>query len=221
LTEWSDALELYARLQMELAGHVGEMQTWGLPDRRPQALLGHYARLLDDTEMLRIDLPKGLTSEEFARLQELKGPLAEWSAQLEASKIPYSLHHGDLNSGNVLKRDGKYAVVDWGDCSLAHPFSSMRTVFVSVEIVLDLPDYDPATAPLREAYLRAWTDYDSFENLMANFALAHRVSSLVSAQAWYEGIVGMTGELRTEYEHVVPELLKEFLNAETDKYPFV
>jgi hypothetical protein len=221
LSEWIQAIELYARMQMDLAGRVEEMRTLGVPDRRPRTLPQQYAKVLDDHEILRIDREKGITSEEYARLRELAVPLQEWCEELEGGKIPNSLHHGDLNSGNVLERDGRYAFVDWGDASLAHPFSSLRTVFVSVEIVLDLPDYDPATRPLRDAYLNAWTNHDSIENIRKLFALAHRTSSLVSTLSWYHGIVEMPPEMRSEYAHVVPELLKEFLYADTGKYPFV
>ena len=94
-------------------------------------------------------------------------------------------------------------------------------MLVSAEIVLDLPENDPATAPLRDAYLRVWTAYDSFENVLASFRLAHRLSALVSALSWYSGIVEMTEDVRTNYAHVVPELLKEFMNAEMNRYPFV
>lgn len=220
-TEWIQALEMYAGMQMELAAHTDELRALGVPDRRPRTLPAQYARVLRDTPILRIDLPRGITADEFAQLQALQAPLAEWCETLEASRIPNSLHHGDLNNGNVLKRDGQYAIVDWGDCALAHPFSSLRTVFVSVEIVLDLPDYDPATAPLRDAYLNAWSHYDSFQNLMTNFKLAHRLSSLVSTLSWYEGITNMAAADAVEYEHVVPELLKEFLYAGIEAYPFV
>lgn len=111
--------------------------------------------------------------------------------------------------------------VDWGDASLAHPFSSLRTVFVSVEIVLDLPDYDPLTSPLRDAYLAAWGKYDSPENLLATFALAHRVSSVVSLLSWYQLVKTLSPQELVDYEHIVPLLLQEFLQADLYKYPFV
>ena len=81
LTEWSTALELYAGMQMELATRLEEMRALGVPDRRPHTLPAQYGKLLEDTAILRIDLPKGLTREEFARLQELAGPLTEWCGQ--------------------------------------------------------------------------------------------------------------------------------------------
>ena len=120
----------------------------------------------------------------------------------------------------MLKRVGQFAFVDWGDASVAHPFSSLRTALVSAEIVLELPDFDSTTAPLRDVYLQTWADYDSFENVQADFRLAQRLSALVSAQSWYQEISLMPEALRGEYEHIVPSLLQEFLHAELNKYPF-
>lgn len=221
LSEWSEALRLYAELQIGAAARVEELIALGVPDRRPRTLPAQFVSVLDDTPILRIDQEKGITADEYTRLRALAVPLTEWCARLEAGSVPNSLHHGDLNSGNVLLRDGKFAFVDWGDASLAHPFASLRTVFVSVEIVLDLPDYDLLTAPLRDAYLAAWTKYDSPENLLATFALAHRVSSVVSLLSWYQFVKTLSPTELVEYEHIVPSLLQEFLHADLERYPFV
>jgi aminoglycoside phosphotransferase (APT) family kinase protein len=221
LSEWMEALERYAEMQMGLAERLDTLKTLDVPDRRPSTLPAQFAEVLNDHEILRIDREKGLTLGEFTGLQALRGPLQAWCDSLSQGNVPNSLHHGDLNSGNVLRRNGKFAFVDWGDASLAHPFSSLRTVLVSVEIVLDLPDYDPATILLRDAYLNAWAKYESPPNLLKTFALAHRCSSLVSTLSWYRSIVVMPPEMRSEYHHVVPELLKEFLYADLSRYPFI
>lgn len=221
LGEWTRALALYAKIQMQLADRTDGLIALGAPDRRLRSLPAKFASLLEDTAILRIDLPKGLTQEELTRLRALTVPLQAWCDQLENSKIPNSLHHGDLNSGNIVKRGEQYGFTDWGDCSIAHPFSSLRTAFVSVEIVLDLPENDASTAPLRDAYLQAWTQFDSLENIKITFEIAYHLSSLVSALSWSSAISLMSEAMRIDYAHVVPELLKEFLNAELDQYPFV
>lgn len=220
-TEWQHGVQVYADLQSKLTSRVEVLLALGVPDRRPHTLPAQYENLLNDTAILRIDQEKGITSEEYASLKALSVPLQEWCAQLESSRIPNSLHHGDLNSSNVLKRDGQYRFIDWGDASIAHPFSSLRTVLVSIEMALDLPDYDPATQPARDAYLAAWADYDTPANLFATFRLAQRLSSLVSTLSLYQGIVAMSDAERAEFEHIVPSLLQEFLHADLEKYPFV
>lgn len=221
LSEWCEALQSYAQVQMGLIDRVDEMIALGVPDRRPRTLPAQFDIVLDDMPLLRIDQEKGITADEYTRLRALAVPLAEWCAQLQAAKIPNSLHHGDLNSGNVLLHDGKFAFVDWGDASVAHPFASVRTALVSVEIVLALPDYDASTAPLRDAYLAAWSNYDSPENLMSVFRLAQRTSALVSCLSWYQFLKTLSPTDLVAYEHIVPSLLQEFLHADLDKYPFV
>ncbi len=221
LTEWNQAVAVYAQMQMTLAAQVDEMLALGVPDRRPRTIPARYENLLNDAPVLRIDLEKGITSDEYARLREMLPMLQEWCAQLEEGNIPLSLHHGDLNSGNVLKKNGAYAFVDWGDASVAHPFFSIRTPLVSVELVLDLPDYDPFTAPVRDAYLNAWSEYAARENIFQTFRIAQRVSEIVTALAWYQTVVTAPPDQRADYEHIVPSCLQAFLNFDLEKYPFV
>lgn len=221
LTEWKQAIDVYAHAQMELAKHVDEMLALDVPDRRPRTIPARYENLLKDTATLRIDLEKGITSDEYARLREMLPQLQEWCAQLEASAIPNSLHHGDLNSGNVLKHGTQYTFIDWGDASVAHPFFSIRTPLVSIELVLDLPDYDPCTAPVRDAYLNAWSAYDTRENIFSTFCIAQRVSEIVTALSWYQTVVTAPPDQRAEYEHIVPSQLQAFLYADLGKYPYV
>lgn len=221
LGEWQAALEQYAKLQIAAAERVPELLALHVPDRRPTALREQYDRLLQDETILRIDRSKGITADEYARLRELSGALARWGEQLESSRVPLSLHHGDLNSGNVLQREGHFYFVDWGDASIGHPFFSLRTVLVSVEIVLGLDDYDPSLAPLRDTYLGVWADFDSETNLRRAFALAQRLSAVVSALSWYRGLAEQTETEREGYEHIVPSLLQEFLHADLTRYPFV
>lgn len=236
LTEWQQAIDEYAHAQMELAKHVDEMLALGVPDRRPRTIPARYENLLTDTATLRIDLEKGITSDEYARLHEMLPQLQEWCAQLEQGSIPLSLHHGDLNSGNVLRRDAhhgdlnsgnvlkhgtQYKFIDWGDASVAHPFFSIRTPLVSIELVLDLPDYDPFTAPVRDAYLNAWKQYDTRENIFSTFCTAQRVSEIVTALSWYQTVVTAPPDQRADYEHIVPSCLQALLNFDLEKYPFV
>ena len=60
IQHWYRLLPLYARLQMATAERVPDLLSLGLPDSRLSALPAQYARLLDDTEILRIDRPEGI-----------------------------------------------------------------------------------------------------------------------------------------------------------------
>jgi hypothetical protein len=82
VSEWNQAVALYAQMQMSLAAHVDEMLALGVPDRRPRTIPARYENLLNDTATLRIDLEKGITANEFVRLREMLPQLQEWCAQL-------------------------------------------------------------------------------------------------------------------------------------------
>jgi hypothetical protein len=220
LSEWQFALTQYAQLQRQLMPHVDDLLALDVPDRRPRHLPTVFDALLKDAPRAEHGDTDGLTPDELTQLDALRGPLADWCARVEASPIPMSLNHGDLNSGNVLQRDGHITFVDWGDASITHPFVSMRTPPISVENVLELPDEDPYTRPLRETYLAAWSDMLPMQELRALFCRVLRISPLVTAQAWARGIGQMTPARRAEYAYVIPSLLREFLNANESRYPY-
>ncbi|MEI7577493.1 MAG: phosphotransferase [Armatimonadota bacterium] len=51
---------------------------------------------------------------------------------VSAAGVDYSIHHGDLHSGNaVLMSDGSALIYDWETGSVAHPFFSMEKLLTS------------------------------------------------------------------------------------------
>jgi hypothetical protein len=211
---WDPVIIRYAELQIGLAEHVPEILALGIPDHRLAALPPLYSQLLGDEESLMINQEKGLTSGEFQQLQNLTLRFEQICADLSAFGIPESLNHGDFHDGNVLIKNGRITFFDWGDASVAHPFASLRTFFVSMEIALNLDDYAPPTpemTALLHRYLEPWQHFTSKESLLAAYNLSRPVASIVKALAWHQGISRIEGSLREEYAWIVPELMKEFL----------
>jgi len=211
---WETPLRIYAETQIELASRTPELLAMGAPDRRLAALPERYHQLLAGKETLRVGLPDGLTLEEYRRLQELAPRVAALCADLASYGVPDSLHHGDFHDGNVFVRDGRPLFFDWGDCSVAHPFFSLRTTFVSVEISLDLEEGAGEIPALRDAYLEPWTRFESRSNLQAAFWLAQRLSPVVSALGWDRVVTSLPPPLQKEYAVPVPALMREFLATE-------
>lgn len=211
---WEPVIIKYAELQMRLAGHVDEILALGVPDHRLAALPALYSQLLADTSSLMIDQEKGLTSAEFQQLQNLKPRFEQICAELAAYKIPESVNHGDFHDGNVLLKNGRLTLFDWGDADVTHPFVSLRTWFVSMEIALKLDDWAPPTlemSQLLEKYLEAWQAYGEKEALTSAYRLSRPVASIVKTLAWHQTISRLDGDLRDEYAWIVPEVLKEFM----------
>jgi aminoglycoside/choline kinase family phosphotransferase len=213
LALWNPVIALYAKVQIGLADHLSELLALGVPDWRLETLPARYAQLLEDTEMLQLEQPGGLTSDEFRQLKNLSSRFAQICADLAAFGIPESLNHGDFHDGNVLLRNGRVTLFDWGDGNLTHPFVSLRTFFVSIENSLKLEDYafTPEMAALLDLYLEPFQRFASKQDLLAAFPLSRCVAAIVKALAWRIGISSLTGSLREKYSGIVPELLREFM----------
>lgn len=216
LAPWTPVISLYAEVQIGLAGHLPELLAMGVPDWRLGTLPDHYTQLLENTGSLALALDGGLTASEFRHLQELAPRFTQICANLAAFGIPETLDHGDFHDGNVLLRNGRITLFDWGDANLTHPFVSLRTFFVSIENSLKLEDYafTPEMAALLDLYLEPWQHFASKKDLLAAFALSRCIASIVKTLAWHIGISRLRGPIRERYAGIVPELLKEFLTYE-------
>ena len=215
---WKPVIRLFSGLQMGAAQHMDELLTAGVPDYRLALLPELYRQLLDDEKSLMIDQEKGLTTSDWNTLRAMATRFDQICAELAAYGIPESVNHGDFHDGNVLVRDGRIAIIDWADACLSHPFMSLRTFFVSIEIALKLDDYvfTPEMAALLDHYLEAWQDYGSIEHLRSAYQVSKPVASIVKAANWHLTISNIQDEaLREEYAWIVPELFREFLYHES------
>ena len=213
---WQPVITRYAQVQGGLADHVDEILALGIPDHRLAALPALYHQLLTDEESLMLDQDKGLTSADFQKLQRLSPRIEQLCAGLAAFGIPESVDHGDFHDGNVLVKNGRLTFFDWGDASVSHPFVSLRTFFVSMEIALDLEEYAPPTpemTSLLDRYLDQWNHFVDKEHLLTVYNLSRPVASIVKALSWHNTISRLPAgsDLRVEYAWIVPEVLREFM----------
>ncbi|HET9910669.1 MAG TPA: phosphotransferase [Anaerolineales bacterium] len=213
VTSWNPVIARYAEVQIGLAKHVLELLALGVPDHRLAVLPALYTQLLNNEESLLIDQEKGLTSDEWEQLKDMRPRFEQICSELAEAGIPESLNHGDFHDGNVLVHDERITFFDWGDANLTHPFVSLRTLFVSVEIALDLDDYSltPEMVDLLYRYLEPWQKFASKDALLDAYSLSRPVASIVKALSWHKTISPLEGFLRAEYAWIVPEVLKEFL----------
>jgi hypothetical protein len=210
---WEPVITRYAEVQIGLAEHTTEFLALGLQDYRLAKLPRLYSQLLADEDSLLIGQEKGLTSAEVQQLHDLTARFEQICDRLAAFGIPDTLNHGDFHDGNVLLRDGRITFFDWGEASVTHPFVSLRTFFVSIEISLQLEDYSftPEMAALLDRYLETWQRFGSKEDLLTAYALSKPVASIVKTLAWHETITRLDDSLRQEYEWIVPDVLREFM----------
>lgn len=210
---WNPVISRYSEVQVGLTEHISQLLMLGVPDCRLVALPQIYIQLLADEESLMVDQEKGLTSVELTTLQDLTTRFDQICADLAAIGIPASLNQGDFHDGNTLLKNGRITFFDWGDASATHPFVSLRTFFVSIEIALKLDDYSftPEMAALLDRYLEPWQKFASKEKLLTAYSLSKPVAAIVKAFAWHQTISRLDGSLREEYAWIVPEVLREFM----------
>lgn len=211
---WRRVVPQFAELQIRAAAHVQNMLEAGVPDYRLEKLPGLLSALLKDRSVLLLNQPKGITEAELNELLESAPRFQSLCEQLSAYDIPETLNHGDFHDGNVLIQDDRLTFIDWGDASVSHPFVTLRTLFVSMEITLDLEDHviTPEMSAVLDEYLKPWQRFAPMDQLKAAYQLSKPVASAVKALNWYVTVAPLRGNLRAEYEHIVPAVLKEFLH---------
>jgi hypothetical protein len=199
--EWLRILPAYAMLQRHLAPRVAALLELGVPDLRPAAMPGLFARLVEASG-------SGLTEPDRARLRGLLPDFVDWCAALSASGIAPSLQHDDLHDGNVFVGPGGDRIFDWGDAVVAHPFGTLLATLRSIasrDATLGRADL----LRLRDAYLEPWTAEQPRTVLNETVQAALRVGAVGRAFAWERALRGVPAAALGEYAGATEEWLLE------------
>jgi hypothetical protein len=175
VSRWLDALPAYGQLQVDLAGAAAEFLAIGAPDMRLAVLPARYEALLDELGALDA-ADGGGRAVDLARLHDAVPRVAAMCAGLAGHGIAETIQHDDLHDGAVHVREGRYAILDWGDACVSHPFFSMSVTFEGViswgpEDVQNSVD----TAPYRDAYLAPYAAGRDMSELREALGLALRL----------------------------------------------
>jgi aminoglycoside phosphotransferase (APT) family kinase protein len=169
LEHWVAAVPLYAEVQLAATVRTDELLRIGVPDLRLGRLPSEFASLVERANV---------TSDERAALRRLVPRVEALCEELGQDEIGASLQHNDLHSHNVLFRDGRYRLFDWGDSSISHPFQTMRITLAFAGQAVGLPVESAALQRVRDAYLEPWAGLRSRQELLRSFALAQRVGGV-------------------------------------------
>jgi hypothetical protein len=195
---WLTALPLYAELQRGEAVHTHDHLAHGVPDLRVATLPARYEGLLQR------DLP--LERGEIRRLREFAQRFAELCDELAAHDLPETVQHDDLHMANLYMQAERLRLLDWGDASISHPFSSLVVTFRFLEEITKLPPGDPWFARLRDAYLEPWG-----RGLLGAFALAIRVGTFAHSIAWARQRDHLLEEAHAEFDRWFTLVLRRAL----------
>ena len=195
LAAWERILREYAVLQRSLEGPdaTAAMLAAGVPDGRPDRLIGALARLLDDDAIWASVAPDERVAAVTARrrLRAAARDVARRAADLAASGIAATIQHDDLHSNNVLVGPLGDRFFDWGDAVVAHPFGTLTTTFNSISNKTGLALDDPVFGRLRDVYLEAWADVLPHAALIEVSVLARDLACIGKALAWERALQGL------------------------------
>jgi len=178
LDAWRALLPRHAELQRALEPHVGEALAYGTPDHRAASLIAAFAAVIDDEPTLTGGRPERLTLDERRAVAGLVPAVERACRDLTSLGIADTVQHDDLHHGNVLVRDGRAVVFDWGDACVSHPFLVLAVNLRFAAEATRRAAGDPAILALRDAYLEPWTDRASPRDLVAAADLGRRIGQV-------------------------------------------
>lgn len=193
------ALALMAGIQHGTAVRIETLLSLGLADWRLARLPALYRSLLEDVP--------GLATAEIDGLRALALRVEALCAHLAACGVPETIEHCDFHDNNVLVRDGRMVIADWGDAVVSHPFLSLASCLDSAGWNHGLTD--AASDPLVHAYLSIWSGFGTRERLVEAAHLARRLRPILVALNFRRVAAGGAG-----YAEVMIERLRAFLAAE-------
>jgi hypothetical protein len=146
---WERFAAGYAELQRAVSPRMQEMLRLGVPDHRPEVMPGHLAALLRDPAV-------AISAQKRDALRALQGRYASACARLAAAGPAPTIQHDDLHSGNIFPALSGDRFFDWGDASVAHPFTTLLVAKRAMAHTFGLPPGDPVVRRFRDAYLEPW-----------------------------------------------------------------
>ena len=214
LVAWERILAEYAGLQRSLEGEaeVTAMLGAGTPDGRPESIPGELDRLIADERIWALVTPDERAQADVARqrLGDSRGPVRDAIARLGTTGIAASIQHDDLHGGNILVGPDGDRFFDWGDAVVAHPFATLTVTFNSIAHHTGRTLDDQAFVRLRDAYLEAWTDVATRDELIEAAALARDLGCIGRALAWERSLRGLAPNEMDGHGDAVAGWLMEF-----------
>lgn len=185
LRAWREVLPRYARMQRAATRHVREILGFGTPDHRATLLVAGFVDAVANEPGISAGREDRITEDERRALFGLRPKLNEALGALTALGIEDTLQHDDLHHGNVLVRDGRAVIFDWGDACVSHPFLTLAvTLRFAASATKHAPD-DPEIVALRDAYLEPWSDRASTPALRDAAELGRRIGEVSRTLTFY------------------------------------
>jgi len=207
LRAWREILPRCAQLEREITPRTEEILGFGTPDRRAAPLLAGFDEIVANEPAVSGQRADRLTDEERRALLSVRPRMVEALHGLAALGINDTLQHDDLHHHNVLVRDGRMVIFDWGDSCVSHPFLTLAVTMRFAAQKTGHAEASPEILALRDAFLEPWSDRASPRELRGAAELGRRIGqvsrtlSLYAVARAYPGVIetypgGFAGSLR-------------------------
>ena len=184
LETWTATVRALARIQIESAGHVGELTARGCPSRSLASLAGELDTLLKRTVPRCAGTDSAVPEAMMHALETRREAVGAETERLAGYGLPVTLIHGDFVAGNVIVAagSGSPVILDWTDGACAHPFFDLL-VFLRGRAATGKTAHHDA---LVDAYLAEWSaaGAGSARGLREAFTLAQRLAPLYHAASY-------------------------------------
>jgi len=185
LRAWREVLPRYAQMQRAATRHVREILGFGTPDHRATPLVAGFADAVANEAALSGDRPDRITEDERRALAGLGPKLSDALSALAALGVEDTLQHDDLHHGNVLIREGRAVVFDWGDACVSQPFLTLAVTLRFAAAATKHAMEDAEIVALRDAYLEPWSDRASAQELREAAELGRRIGEVSRTLTFY------------------------------------
>jgi hypothetical protein len=209
--DWEALLTGFAQLQRKVAPLADRLVDLGVPDERLDRVPDLLADLLAGSPNLAATAAEpALTAGERARLHALRPRWSAAAAELGALGLPASIQHGDLHPSNVtLGPDGRMRFIDFGDASVAHPFT---TLFVPFGMAAQDGIAGAELDRLRNGYLEVFSDLAPMTELRPALDVGLRVARLLRVTSWDRALRAAPGD--PDWGHRLLQSLRRLLEEE-------
>jgi len=207
LRAWREILPRCALLQRDVTPRTGEVLELGTPDHRAGPLLAAFDEVVANEPAVSGERADRLTADERRSLGLIRPRIAEALQALTALGIDDTLNHDDLHQNNVLVRDGRTVIFDWGDACVSHPFLTLAVTLRFAAQKTGRAEHSAEILALRDAYLEPWSDRASAPELRDAAELGRRIGEVSRTLTFdavaraYPGVIdtypgGLAGSLR-------------------------
>jgi Phosphotransferase enzyme family len=188
------AVAAYGQLQLDLAGSVDELLHAGVPDMRAEIMPARLAQALEVVRPYVESSDDDADRATYERLFRTQDEFTRACGELARSVVPASLQHGDLHPRNIFAGAGEGSppvFFDWGDSTVAHPFTTMLVTLRVVRSLTSGDDGGRDVVRVRDAYLEPFASLAPRRVLVEELERACHIGKAARCLTWAANLSGL------------------------------